>query len=202
MSSNFTLNSILTITAGIFVGYAGISALQKNANMDLNFDRSIASAPMTKMGVDQVSHEYIDLKLTTDFIAKNNSDVSVVKITITAQKDLPAGLRYKWQLHKNMTSSDQLIGPLEAMPAGTKKEFSIRVVGFSKEHNSHINFLISGQIAEHKIRRSAIISSRREDSLEYVVEQAALNEKETGKIQKLNNGKAVRKKFDLSNVIK
>ena len=101
-----------------------------------------------------------------------------------------------------MSSADVLDGQLEALTKGQSKEFSIRVVGFSKQSNSHINFIVSGQIGQHNLRRAVIASSRPEDSFEYVVEQAAREEQKTGKIQKLSNGKSVRKKFDLDKVIK
>ena len=201
MPSKFIVKSFLISAVGIGIGYTSMNFAQ-NYDRSENFERTIASSPILKLGADQISRDYYDIKIINEVVAEKKSETSIIKVTITAKKDLPVGLQYKWQLHKDMTSSDILIGALDALPAGTKKEFSLRVVGFSKEFNSHVNFLVFGQIGDHNLRRSVITSSRPEDSFEYIVEQAALAEQKTGKIQKLSNGKSVRKKFDLDKVVK
>lgn len=204
MSSKFIIKSFIISTVGLFVGYAGMNAFValNSENKSEAFERTIASSPITKIGIDQISRDYFDIKISNQSVAEKNDETSVVQVTVTALKNLPAGLQYKWNLHKDMTSTDALTGQLDEMATGSKKEFSLRVVGFSKQINSHVNFSITGQIGEHILRRSVITSSRPEDSFEYVVEQAARNEQKTGKIQKLSNGKSVRKKFDLNKVIK
>ncbi len=201
MPSPFIIKSALATTTGLFIGFFAMSFIQNNPPTE-NFDRAIASSPMLKIGADQISRDYYDLKILNDIVAEKNSETSVIKVVIFAKKDLPLGLQYRWHLHKDMTSSNILSGSIGEMTAGSKKEFSLRVVGFSKEINSHINFLVFGQMGDHNLRRSAITSSRPEDSFEYVVENAAKNEQKTGKVQKLSNGKEVRKKFDLKKVIR
>ena len=201
MSSKFIITSLIATTAGLFVGYSAMSWHQEETSPEY-FKRTIAAAPILKLGADQISRDYYDIKIINENIALKNNDSSILKVIVTAKKDLPAGLQYKWQLHKDMTSADILTGQLEALSIGQKKEFSLRVIGFSKEFNSHINFIVSGQIANHNLRRSVITSSRPEDSFEYVVEQAALAEKKTGKVLKLSNGKSTKNKFDPAKVIK
>ena len=201
MSSKFIVKSFITLSLGLIFGYTSVYLFNQSQTSE-NLDRNVASLPILKMGADQISRDYYDIKIKNDFVAEKNSETSIIKVTITAKKDLPIGLQYKWQLHKDMSSADVLDGQLEALTKGQSKEFSIRVVGFSKQSNSHINFIVSGQIGQHNLRRAVIASSRPEDSFEYVVEQAAREEQKTGKIQKLSNGKSVRKKFDLDKVIK
>ena len=200
MSSSVVIKTIAITCTGLLTGYWGMKIIQSDESG--NFDRSIASSPILKMGADHISRDYYDIQIKNDIVAEKISETSVIKVIITAKKDLPAGLQYKWQLHKDMTANDILEGPLPAMLAGSKTEYNLRVVGFSKEINSHINFLVYGQLGNHNLHRSVITSSRPEDSFEYIVEKAARLEKETGKIQKLSNGKSVRKKFDLNKVIK
>lgn len=204
MSSKFIIKSLVISTVGLFVGYTGMNVLValNSENKSDAFERKIASSPITKIGIDQISRDYFDIKIANQSVAAQNDEVSVIQVTVTALKNLPAGLQYNWNLHKDMTTTDSLTGPLDEMVVGAKKELNLHVVGFSKQINSHVNFSISGQIGEHPLQRTVIISSRPEDSFEYVVEQAALNEQKTGKIQKLSNGKSVRKKFDLNKVIK
>ncbi len=204
MSSKFIIKSFVISTVGLFVGYSGMNALvaMNSGNKSEMFERTIASSPITKIGIEQISREYFDIKIANQSVSAKNGEVSVIQVTVTALKNLPTGLQYKWNLHKDMTTTDALTGPLDEMIAGAKKEFSLHVVGFSKQINSHVNFSISGQIGEHTLNRTVITSSRPEDSFEYVVEQAALNEQKTGQVQKLSNGKSVRKKFDLNKVVK
>ncbi len=205
MPSKFIVKSFLISAAGLCVGYStvnfGMSLIQSHNHAE-NFERTIASSPILKLGADQISRDYYDIQIKNEFVAEKKSETSIIKVTLIAKKDLPAGLQYKWQLHKDMTSTDILTGQIDTLTAGTKQEFSLRVVGFSKEFNSHVNFLVFGQIGDHNLRRSVITSSRPEDSFEYIVEKAALNEQKTGKVQKLSNGKSVRKKFDLDKVVK
>lgn len=201
MSSKFIVKSFFTLSLGLVCGYSSVYLFNQSQASE-NLERNIASSPILKTGADQISRDYYDIKIKNDFVAEKNSETSILKVIISAKKDLPQGFQYKWQLHKEMTSTDALEGQLEALTKGQTKEFSIRVVGFSKQNNSHINFIVSGQIGEHNLRRAVIASSRPEDSFEYVVEQAAREEQKTGKIQKLSNGKSVRKKFDLDKVVK
>lgn len=204
MPSKFIVKSFFVSIVGLFLGYASMNILvaMNTSTKSEQFERTIASSPITKIGIDQIARDYFDIKITNQSVAVKNDEASVIQVIVTALKPLPVGLQYKWQLHKDMSSTDPLTGQLEDMAAGAKKEFTLRVTGFSKQINSHINFVIFGQIGEHNLRRSVITSSRPEDSFEYVVEQAALNEKKTGQIQKLSNGKSVKKKFDPSKVIK
>jgi hypothetical protein len=201
MSSKFIITSLITTAFGVFVGYSAMSWSQQENSPDYS-ERRIAAAPILKLGADQISRDYYDIKIINENIASKNSDPSILKVIVSAKKDLPTGLQYQWQLHKDMTTTDVLTGQLDTLAAGQKKEFTLRVIGFSKEFNSHINFIVLGQIGNHNLRRSVITSSRPEDSFEYVVEQAALAEKKTGKVLKLSNGKSTKSKFDPAKIIK
>jgi hypothetical protein len=201
MSSKFALKSIAVASAGLFIGYTGMTIA--NNTRESNFaNRSVASLPLLKIGADQISRDYFDIKIINEVIADNDSESSILKAIITAKKDLPEGMQYQWKLHKDMNSNDILDGSISALTAGKSTEISLQVVGFSKQINSHINFSVFGELDNHTLHRSVITSSRPEDSFEYIVEKAALHEKETGKVQKLSNGKPVRKKFNLNNVIR
>lgn len=208
MSSKFFLASVATIALGGVFGFSMMKTFQPSSADDYNL-RTIASSPITKLGVEQVSRNYFDVRINNESVATNDKEVSIVKATVTARMDIPAGLQYKWQLRQDMISSDNLVGSLPTLKAGTSQDFIIHVTGFSKEMNSHINFVVLGQLGEQNVRRSVITSSRPEDSLGYLVEQNALKEAEEAqnskKLNKLNNGKktkTLKEKFDLNNVVR
>lgn len=208
MSGKFFLASVTTIALGAVFGFSVMKMFQPSSSEDYNL-RTIASSPLTKLGVEQVSRGYFDVRIVNDSVAARDTEVSIVKATVTARMDIPAGLQYKWQLRQDMTSPDSLTGPLPTIKAGASQEFIIHVTGFSKEINSHINFVVLGQMNGQNIRRSVITSSRPEDSLGYLVEQNALKEAEDArnpkKINKLNDGqktKTLKEKFDLGNVVR
>ena len=210
MSSKFILASITTISLGAIFGFSMMKMLQSSPTTENYTLRTIASSPIMKLGAEQVSKNYFDVRITNESVAAYDKEISIVKATITTLRDIPEGLQYRWQLHQDMISTDSLTGTLPEMKVGTTQEFTLTVTGFSKEHNSHINFVILGQLAGQNIRRSVITSSRPEDSLGYLVEQNALKEAQeeasgTKKINKLNNGKkpkTLKEKFNLNNVVR
>jgi hypothetical protein len=203
MSIKFILISAATITSGLFLGYQATQLVLDATNSDEI--RSIASSSETKsfakMQSEQVAKNYLNIQLVTEQIAVKKSDPSIIKVIITAVKDLPTGIKYNWLLHSDVITADAISGSLEEMKSGEKTEIKIQVTGFSKEVRTFINFKISGKIGTLQIHRNLITSSRPEDSFEYIVENSFANEKNTGKIQKLSNGKSVRKKFDIKKVV-
>lgn len=203
MSKHIVLNTICVSLLGISFGY-GITRFM-SSEYDMS-SRSTASIPLTKIGVDQVSFNYIDMKIDNVSLAENKDDTSIVQVRITALKDIPTTLNYKWLLGRDVTTSETLEGVLEPLMQGQSKVFEIRVQNYSRETQSHVSLELSGDLVGHNVQREAIISSRPEDSFEYVVQQAALAEqqarKANGKVQTLSNGKAVSEKFRRDKIIR
>ena len=88
---------------------------------------------------------------------------------------------------------------LGAFTAGQSKEFTLKVRQFSKQFKKFISFEIKGDYEQRPINREILISSRVEDSFEYVIQQ---NEKKRKvQAQKLGNDKA-KSKFSPDRVIR
>jgi hypothetical protein len=83
------------------------------------------------------------------------------------------------------------------MLTGETKELSLRVQNYSKEFRSHVSFTVQGSLGAHPVNRDTIVSSRPEDSFEYVVQQAEIQRQKNSSrgLQKLNNGKSLSEKF-------
>lgn len=168
--------------------------------------RNTASIPLTKIGVDQASYSFLDMKIENVSLAEKTEETSLVQVRITALRDIPAALNYKWILGRDVSSSEPLEGILEPLTQGQSKVYEIRVQNYSREFQSHVSLALSGDLSGHNVQREVIVSSRPEDSFEYVVQQAALAEKNAaknnGKVQTLSNGKSVSEKFRKEKIIR
>lgn len=205
MSKHVVLKTICVSLLGISFGYS-ITRLMHNEYEYEMASRLTASLPLTKLGIDQASYEYIDMKIENITLADKKNDTSVVQVRITALKNIPATLNYKWILGKEVLSGEVLEGVLQPLDQGDSKTFEIRVQNYSKEWNSHVSLELSGDLGGHYVQRDVIVSSRPEDSFEYVVQQAALAEhqarKANGKVQTLSNGKTLSEKFRKDKIIR
>ena len=213
MSRQLIINSIFIMLFGTFFGY-GVTHMAMNRDYSHSLDMA-SLAPtnsdhtLTKIASQQIYQDYFDVRIKHDEISKSAEGQSIVKAIITAKKDLPAGLTFKWKLGENVTShSTELTGQLGAFKRGEKQEFALPVYGFTKQSKRFLSLVVSGKVDNHELHKESLSSSRPEDSFEYVVQQAYQLEQDRAKEEKQkSNGKiktqSVRsKKFDLGNIIK
>lgn len=205
MSKHVVLKTICVSLLGITFGYGITRVMHTEYEVST---RNTASIPLTKLGVDQASYDYIDIKIENVSLAEKKEGISLVQVRITALRDIPSALNYQWVLGKEVTTSETLDGILEPLTQGQSKVFELRVQNYSKEWQSHVSMSLTGDLSGHQVRRDVIVSSRPEDSFEYVVQQAALAEEQakqnslSGKLQKLNNKKTLSEKFRKDKIIR
>ena len=195
MSISNLLKSALVIALGSVTGYS----LMKYSQQPTKQNRSMASIVTTKLGKEQVARQFFDLQTDLAQISKSDSDFSEIKVKMTALRSFGPGLSYKWNLPNGV---NLLQGPLQdqvpTLQSGEEKEFVIKVTGFSKELRKYLSFEISGAANQLPVKQEVLVSSRMEDSLEYLIQQSAKKEQQNG-INKLGTKKS---KFDPENVIK
>lgn len=205
MSKHVVLKTICVSLLGITFGYGITRVMHTEYEVST---RNTASIPLTKLGVDQASYDYIDMKIENVSLADKNDGTSLVQVRITALRNIPSALTYQWILGKEVTTAEPLEGVLEPLNQGQEKVFELRVQNYSKEWQSHVGLNLTGDLSGHVVRRDVIISSRPEDSFEYVVQQAALAEAQaqknspSGKVQTLNKGKSLSEKFRKDKIIR
>ena len=85
MSSKFIVKSFITLSLGLIFGYTSVYLFNQSQTSE-NLDRNVASLPILKMGADQISRDYYDIKIKNDFVAEKNSETSIIKVTITVKK--------------------------------------------------------------------------------------------------------------------
>ncbi len=205
MSKHVVLKTICVSLLGITFGYGITRVMHTEYEVST---RNTASVPLTKLGVDQASYDYIDIKIENVSLADKKEGTSLVQVRVTALRDIPSALNYQWILGKDVTTSENLDGILEPLAQGQSKVFELRVQNYSKEWQSHVSMNLSGDLSGHQVRRDVIISSRPEDSFEYVVQQVALAEEQakqnspSGKVQVLNNKKTLSEKFRKDKIVR
>ena len=195
MSISNLLKSAAIISFGSILGYTSVKWLTPEPK-----NRSIASYPISKLGKVQNARNLFDVKLNTEGLAVTEDGTSTIKVSIEALKNFDSGLVYTWNLPQDI---EVLEGPLTenlgAFSAGQSKEFTLKARRFSKQLKKFISFEIKGDYEQRPINREILISSRVEDSFEYVIQQ---NEKKhKGQVQKLGTVKS-KNKFSPDRVIR
>ncbi len=163
------LKSIMIITFGALVGYGSTKIFM---NEPIQKNRTIASYPITKLGQDQNARFLFDIKINTDGLAPREDEVTILKANIQALKNFGPGLVYTWNLPNDITLVEgKLTEDLGDFSANQTREFMISVRGFSKQQKKFVSFEIKGQLESRSINREILISSRPEDSFEYLIQQ-------------------------------
>lgn len=181
MSFSNILKSISVIALGSLVGYSTVKFLsQPNEN-----NRGIASITYSKLGSEQYAKSLFEIKIQNGTLAEKIDELSEIVVSVEALKTLPEGLVYSWSIPDTATVIEgDMNGSLAGFSAHEKKEYRLKVKGYSREVRHFISFTIKGNLNSKPVNRDVLISSRPEDSFEYVVRE---REKERAIEKKLVN---------------
>lgn len=184
------LASVSITLLGAIIGYESVKYIkQPNAN-----NRYLASTTMSKLGSEQFAKTLFEIKISNETLAESNDEASTITVVIKSLKAIPQSLTYKWTLpDRSQIIEGNESGPLEDFAMNQTKEFKIKIKGYSREVKNYISFKVEGNLEEHKIDRDILISSRPEDSFEYVVQEyeknKAIDTKNKNKLGKIENQK-------------
>lgn len=168
--SRFTiLKSALVISFGAIAGYTTVDYFNHKSSPN----RYLASMTMSKMASEQFSKTLIDMRLTNVEIGATENDVSTIKVSLLAYKPIPPGLTFAWSLPSDVkvVNNEPTRGTLTEFAANQTQEIILKVKGYNKLKKSYISFSLNGDVENTKFQREILISSRPEDSFEYVVQQ-------------------------------
>ncbi len=194
MSYNI-LKSVAVISVGAIVGYSTIKYFQPQEK-----NRFIASYQISKMGKEQGARLLFNVKINADDLALNDSGVSTIKVTVEALKDINTNLVYKWNLPQDVDVIEGSITErLGFFTADQSQEITLKVKGFSKQLKKFISFEVNGEFEQRPIQREVLISSRIEDSFEYVIQQNEINRTKNQNF-KLGDSKS-KSKFSPDNIV-
>lgn len=155
---------------------------------------------LQKTGPAQMATLFLDLQTQSQNIALKKEEISEVTVSLTALKDLPAGLQYAWTLPPGSQpmGGTPPAGSFPALVQGDSLTITLKLNGFSKEQLQYLGFSATTTALQQTIKREALYSSRLEDSMEYRVQKT--HEHETQNLQKIGLNRV--NKFDLSNIVK
>ncbi len=161
------LNSFGVILISALVGYATTKYIQKKNSPS----RYMASMTMGKMASEQFSKTVFDIKVKNVEIGKTESDLSTVQVSIEAFKEIPAGLSFNWNIPNDVTVVEgSQHGLLQKFTANEIQNLELKIKGYNKIKKSFISFSIEGFLGSAKLNREVLLSSRPEDSFEYIVQ--------------------------------
>ena len=198
MSYSNLLKSFSVIAISAFVGYSAVKYIQKENSPN----RYLASLTMGKMAVEQFSKTVFDVKVKNVEVGLSESDVSIVQVDVEAYTVLPAGLPYLWTIPE-----DVLI--VEGPQQGVFSEFAVnqiqsltlKIKGYNKTKKSFLSFSINGTLNAAKLQREVLLSSRPEDSFEYIVQNYEKSKEAKAKIKSKLGKSEYKSPIDIKKVI-
>ncbi|OFZ28695.1 MAG: hypothetical protein A2622_06305 [Bdellovibrionales bacterium RIFCSPHIGHO2_01_FULL_40_29] len=197
MPSANILKSFSVILIGAFMGYSTVHYFQKASAPN----RYLASMTMSKMASEQFTKTIFDIKVKESTIGLDDSDVSELIVSLETFKPLPPGLPFNWNLPEDVQIVEgNISGVIPEMGANQIENFVLKVKGFNKQKKSYISFSIKGEVENIKINREILMSSRPEDSFEYVVQQHDQRKREEAK-GKVNKTSAYKGFLDPKKVV-
>lgn len=168
MSIPNILKSTFVIGLGAILGYSSVKMFSQPSENN----RQLASLTFSKLGSEQFAKTLFDIKIRNESVAILSTEISTVKVFVEAHKSFSAGLVYSWNLPDNVTLIEgDANGSFQDFTASQTKELVIKVKGYSKEAKNYISFTVKGVLDDKKIERDILVSSRPEDSFEYVVQE-------------------------------
>lgn len=111
---------------------------------------------------------------------------------VTANHQPDSNVEYQWDLPAGVAVvSGNINGSIPDMQSGDTAEIEIHVTGFSREVGKHIVLFGKIRHGEDELTHSALISSRPEDSLEYVAPKIREFAEQT-RSEEFRNGRLVK----------
>lgn len=198
MPCTHLLKSFSIVALSALVGYGSVKYFQQ-ANSP---NRYLASMKMGKMASEQFSKTVFDIQVKNLEIGITEKDISTVQVSIDAFKPLPAGLSFSWNLPDDVSIVEGTQqGFLTEFSANQIQTLVLKIKGYNKTKKSFLSFSLTGSIDNVSLHREALLSSRPEDSFEYVVQQYEKSKQADAKsISKLGKSE-YKSPIDLKNVI-
>lgn len=160
--------------AGVAVGYFG-TMIFKSIDSSRGSNRYMASIQIAKMGAVQNAQNFFEIRSKADVIAQNQNETSTIKVIITPYGDYNDSVNYSWEIPDDArVVSGNVNGIISKFEKNKPIELAIDVAGFSKEKRNYISFKIDGQINTLPVSQDILVSSRPEDSFEYLIQQNAV----------------------------
>lgn len=168
MSNKLIVKQSLIFTAFFTFGFASTfmyHQYQKNnsAKPSMSASKILFNAKLGK----QLS--FVNVQMEFKDLAHKDVDVTEIKAYVTLLKSTNNSLSYKWQLPEGAQIVEgSAEGVLDNVAEEAPQELTLKVSGFSKEDKKLISLTASTFIGENIFSNVGLISSRPEDSYEFI----------------------------------
>lgn len=182
MYKNHILQFVFVFTAMFGLGYASADYLILSSLAGKQSPTLTSLLFNAKMGK---SLSFVNVQLEAPDIADNPNDETEITGYITLLKSSNNVVKYQWLLPEGVQVVDgDLEGQLEGVYAEDPVEVSIIVKGYSSNEKKLVTLTAGTVIGDTPVSNVALISSRPEDSQEYIAKQN-FEASNSDKIQKL-----------------
>lgn len=171
MSNKLTAKQFLILFAFFSFGFLSTFLFNKFSNNELanNENKTAKILFNTKLG-KQLS--FVNVQLEFLNLANDNEDVSEIKAYVTLLKSSNNEISYKWNLPEGVfVVSGSAEGLLTNIDTEAPQELVLKVTGFSKMDKKLISLSANTMIGESAFGNVGLISSRPEDSYEFIANQ-------------------------------
>lgn len=105
-------------------------------------------------------------------LSDSNTEVTDIKAYVTLLKTTNNSISYKWNLPDGVqVVQGDLEGSIDNVSIETPQELLLKVAGFSREDKKLISLSANTQIGDTSFGNVGLISSRPEDSYEFIANQ-------------------------------
>lgn len=181
MYKNQLLKFVFAFTGMFALGYASADYLvhiSKETKQSLSLTSLLFNAKMGK------SLSFVNVQLEAPEIPENPNEETEISAYITLLKSSNNSVKYQWLLPEGVQIVDgDIEGQLDSVVVEEPVEVSIIVKGYSSSEKKLISLTAGTVIGDTTMSNVALISSRPEDSHEYVAKQQF--EAKTDRTQKL-----------------
>lgn len=183
MSNKLILKQSLIFTTFFTFGFAS-TFLYHQYQKELSLSKPPLTASKvlfnTKLGKQLA---FVNVQLEFKDLARKNTDVTEIKAYMTLLKSTNNSIAFKWNLPEGVQIVEgSAEGELNNINIETPQEITLKVAGFSKEDKKLISLAAHTLIDDNVFSNVGLISSRPEDSFEFVANQ---NFKE-GEVQQID----------------
>lgn len=167
---NHIVKFVFIFTAMFGLGYGTADYFIYNGGESINQSPSLTSLLFNaKMGK---SLSFVNVQLEAPEIAENPNDLTEISGYITLLKSSNSSIKYQWILPEGVQIVEgELAGQLDSVVVEEPVEVVIVVKGYSSHEKKLVTLTAGTLVGDTPVSNVAIISSRPEDSQEYIAKQ-------------------------------
>lgn len=175
MSKSLVKQLVVISTLGIIIGAGSMQAYNKLANNSDKKKRHLASEKKVNLPIEMGKHlAVVNVQIQSDDVPNSENDELTLTGLITLNQPIDSDLYFKWALPEDVTViAGQQEDSFANVKNGQTVKTKITLTGFSKESLKLVSLHGFVQKGDQQFGNTAIVTSRPEDSMEYIAPDMA-----------------------------